>query len=242
MEFAMRAMLIPLGLGFAADTLAKPPAADAGTPRVGCEQCSSSLLVMSDADCALQVDGQDVGRVADRGTRLVRIDMGEHLISAKAADVSWDTFVRVEKPGQVIVRTNFAKARADQAQRQLAQKWKGRWVGEYRYDKSFTRSATAYYESFGFNVFADGSCSVGREGGHATDFLTKNEDMGQLLDRLSDRAYYDSRRGDTYPCKLTSDGGIESVYGTVSSDGMFTFKTVWGEKDDKSASIWLQKR
>lgn len=242
-------VLVTVGadLNMAAGTPTTPPSVQS-VLRVGCDNCPSSLLVMVDGACTLQVDGQDLGGVAESGTKLVRVDIGEHLIAAKAGDVRWETVVKVEKPGQVVVKTDFGKARADQVLKSVAAKWEGKWFGELYYGPRpvFSKAATGryhgsgYYETFTFKVSKDGSCYATHESGYAVDSAPEDERASDFRDRLLNEAKRNSGYRGGYSCTLTPEGTIDSVFGSVTGNGSFSFKKT--HDDYGQVTISLRKQ
>jgi hypothetical protein len=151
-----------------------------GAPRIGCTQCPGTLLVIVDEECNLRVDGQDVGHVAADASKLVKVDLGQHLITARATDlkdgdIKWENTITVSQAGQILVKTSLSVVRARNAQaardeaaaaaaasarRKMYEDWNGEWSGELKW--RYAGDPGSYYIVTA-NIYIDvrdGVCSV----------------------------------------------------------------------------------
>ncbi len=70
------------------------------------------LLVTSDADCRVELDGAPLVEVATEEVSTVKVAAGEHLLRAYSLEVdglSWDEVIKVPETGQVVARIELAQ-------------------------------------------------------------------------------------------------------------------------------------
>lgn len=76
----------------------------------------ASLLIVPDVACKVSVDDKDLGTLLPGHPRSVRVELGDHVIEARAISGhgEWQDTVTVEKPVQVAVKTQIKKVLADE--------------------------------------------------------------------------------------------------------------------------------
>jgi hypothetical protein len=217
-------------------------AAGQAPPKIGCDSCPGSLLIIADVDCSVRVDGQDLGKVTAAASKLARVDIGQHLVVASAGDLAWETTITVEKPGQILVKTDFAAARDSAAVKNAAAKWEGTWVGRTGYGDNFFGDHYSYhYESYTISVRKDGACTFNIEKTFYNDYKRQDERFSDVQNRVMNRALNSNLDRSSGACKLTPEGGIDLGYsGTVTSAGSFTFRKTW--VDQARVTVQLGKR
>ncbi len=204
-----------------------------GQQKINCTDCASSLLIFVDQPCTLRVDGQNLGALAAGDSKLVRLDLGAHLIEAKSGDVNWESTVRTEKPGQEIVRTTLSSLKA-------ASKWVGEWAGGTSYGSdNVNGNFSYYYELYTFRIGTGGNCSVIKETSFTNDFKRNNESTYDMHQRVMSEARTRNPVTNGYSCQVTPEGQIHSPYGDVTKDGDFTFKQTWA--NEERVTVRLQR-
>jgi hypothetical protein len=206
-------------------------------PKVGCDECLSSLLLVADADCIVRVDGEGPWKISKDGARRVRVGIGEHLVSATLGDVKWEHRVTVEKPGQVIVKTDFGQAQTQATLAKVIAKWVGEWIAGTDYGQVSSRNGSFMYyshflERYTFRISQQGGCTVIRDNNHDNDYTRNGESEDSVVQRVTASARTAHATEQMLSCTFTPEGGIE-VGGTpisVSADGNLTFKKVWGDE------------
>jgi hypothetical protein len=188
----------------------------------------SSILIVADKRCSLRVDTQPLGAVAAGQGKLARVSAGDHLIEAQAGGLKWEATVRVEKPGQIVVKTGLSNLKA-------AAKWVGEWNGSTDYGEVTLRSGdTAFYahhfERYTIRVMPDSGCSVTHENSFANGFNSNGESEYALVQRVIVNARTANFSQQTLACGFTPGGGIEGGGVSVSADGNLTFTKWFGDK------------
>jgi hypothetical protein len=131
--------------------------------RVGCESCVATLRILADMDCAIMVDGEKLGKIAQDGGKSVGVGLGEHLIAAQAGDLKWQTTLTVDKPGQRLIKTDLQSVK--KAIEGL-KPWQGDWYGQIYYQQPMGSVTFYYFQSFEVKVEGP-RCTITRKFGSA---------------------------------------------------------------------------
>jgi hypothetical protein len=209
--------------------------------KINCESCQSSILIVVDQQCRLRVDAQPLGSVAASQSKVVRVDTGEHLIEAQAGDLKWEKIVQVEKPGQIIVRTNLLSAKA-------ADEWVGEWVGEADYGEVRYPNGMLFayhrFERLTFRVSKEGACTVARETSLGNGFAKDGESEFELVQRVTASARTGTYAINNHNCTITPQGEIQVGDISVNADRNLTFNKIRDEPpfDGGRVTVRLEAR
>jgi hypothetical protein len=219
-------------------TLTESRNARSAAPRINCESCQSSLLIVADQQGKIRVDAQPLGSVAAGEGKLVRVDPGDHLIQAQSADLVWNSTIHVEKPGQVIVQTGLKTLR-------LALPWVGEWVGGIDYGETVSSSGSSivyahYYERFTFRIDRSGGCTMTLDRSFDNGFNRDGESPYALVERVAASARNAHAVNYTSSCTITSDGGMNGAGVSVAPDGNLGFNECWADK--RRVTVHLERK
>jgi hypothetical protein len=217
--------------------LNEPRSAKSASLRINCEACQSSLLIIADQQCKLRVDAQPLGTLTAGEGKLVRVDPGDHLIQAQAADLVWNSTIHVEKPGQVIVQTGLKALR-------LASPWVGEWVGGIDYGDTQNIAGTIHYshffERFTFLIDHSGGCRLTEERHFDNSYARDGESPYALMQRVAASARTAHAFSAFVNCTITSGGGIEGPLVSVTSDGNLSFSECFADK--RRVTVHLERK
>jgi len=188
-------------------TRAQPqlPTAQQPISRVGCDSCPASLRILADMDCAVTVDGVNVGTISQDAGKTVQVDLGEHAIVVQAGKLRWESNITVDKPGQRLVKTQLRVAK-------VAEQWQGKWFTQLYYQKP----GRSYFESYQIEV-SGLSCRIKHERGHGAADDSQNRNTST----------------DWYSCQFEEDGTLTngSVRATIAgTQRNLEFKTIWTDQ------------
>jgi hypothetical protein len=81
-------------------------------------QTRASLLIVPDVPCRVLLDDKDLGVLVPGHPKSIRVELGDHMIEASATSGhgKWQNTLSIEKPVQVIVKTEIKKALAEEEQ------------------------------------------------------------------------------------------------------------------------------
>ncbi len=193
-------------------TTAQPQQLTAQQPisRVGCDSCPASLRILADMDCAVTVDGVNVGTISQDAGKTVQVDLGEHAVVAQTGKLRWESNITVDKPGQRLIKTQLRVAK-------MAEPWQGKWFTQLYYQESKTSGLHAYYfESYQIEVRGVTCRMEHRDGFDVTD--------GSPNYKMST---------DWSDCRFEEDGALTNgrVRATIAgTQRNLEFKTIWTDK------------
>lgn len=81
-------------------------------PAVAPPASAPVLLLTSDADCRVELDGAPLVEVATQQVATMEVEPGEHLLRAYSLEIdglSWDEVIKVPETGQVVTRIELAE-------------------------------------------------------------------------------------------------------------------------------------